>query len=190
MFCHEGVDIPELLKRATERDHEDAVDYESDDERREFRPCSNRKDFPADASGFELERDYESDEERREPIMSERLTAQSSQQTLHTALKHGRSASPAPAPPSKKSKNERKHKKAHYVRVEQREREGHTPRPKVVQRNIAAGTSIKTNLDSAELPAAHGAYVAKNYAETCADTKYLPEDLDAMGFECIPWNGV
>ena len=105
-------------------------------------------------------------------------------------LKRGRSTSPHPAPLPKKNKNARKHKKAHYVRAERREREGHVPRPKVVQRNAEAGTSFKTGLESEGLPAAHGAYVAKNITEADAKKKHSPADLDAMGFECIPWHGL
>lgn len=111
-------------------------------------------------------------------------------QHTSTGQKRGRSASPAPVPPPKKSKHARKHKKARYAREERLEREGHLPRPKVVQRNIKAGAGIKTTLDSARLPAAHGAYVAKNGAETSPGKKYLPADLDAMGLSRIPWNGM
>ena len=81
-------------------------------------------------------------------------------------------------------------KKARIERAEQREREGHVPRPKVIQRKIQEGTGVKTALDSEKLPAAHGAYVAKNFPEKCAGKEYLPEDLNAMGFTCIPWDGM
>ncbi len=75
-------------------------------------------------------------------------------------------------------------------RAEQREHEGHVPRPKVIQSKIQEGASVKTTLDSEKLPAAHGAYVAKNFPEKCAGKQYLPEDLDAMGFTRIPWDGM
>ena len=67
-------------------------------------------------------------------------------------LKRGRSTSPHPAPLPKKNKNARKHKKAHYVRAERRKREGHALRPKIVQRNTAAGASIKTSSIARSFP--------------------------------------
>lgn len=69
------------------------------------------------------------------------------------------------------------------------EREGHAPRPAVIKRNMPAGDGIKTGFDSGKLPVAHSAYVAKSSSEPCASKKHSPADLDAMGFDGVPWDG-
>ncbi len=78
-----------------------------------------------------------------------------SSSTSAACQKRKRSTSPAAAtPPLVKSKSSKKHKKSRMERAEQREREGHVPRPKVIQRKVQEGASIKTMLDSEKLPAA------------------------------------
>lgn len=181
IFCADGVDIQDLLTRAMERDAESALDHETDDEQTDFgndNDCRSNPEPCAAGGGPESS-----------TVPSNQHASSSTHAcALGSGQKRGRSASPTPLP--KKSKNARKHKKARYARAEQREREGHVPRPKVIQRNVQSGTGIKTALDSEKLPAAHGAYVAKNGSERSAGKQYSPAELDAMGFTGIAWNGM
>lgn len=196
------MDIKDLLTSAIEHDIETALDCETvtDDEREgDSDDCESR-----DPSSCLAE---------TQPIGGGSLTASSIQHvcpdpsspnrgrspsvlgqhpldTPQSGQKHRRSASPPPGPPLKKSRHARKHKKQLHQRAEQRERDGHTPRPKTIARNVKAGTSIKTTLDSGALPAARGAYVAKNSSEAGAAKTYLPADLDGMGFVELPWDGL
>lgn len=57
------------------------------------------------------------------------------------------------------------------------------------QADIPAGDGIKTGFDNEKLPVAHDACVAKSSLEPCASKKHSPMDLDAMGFDGVPWDG-
>ena len=192
-----GVDIEELLTRAAVQEGDTPLDAESDDEcEPDFAnlasdasasptdpepvcACSSAEN-PTDQAIYAVQT---TPERGRTPLFQT-----SNSPPVSCGQKRERSFSPAP--PRKKSKNARKHRKKTYTRAGQRERDGHIPRPKVVKRNVEAGSSIKTLLDSETLPAAHGAYVAKNTRESGAKKNYLPEDLDGMGLKEIPWDGL
>ena len=166
-----------------ERDNKSTQDHETDDE--EPSDCSDDDEVREGCDGSAPTNNacIYAENDGGHPVCSSSASA--------AWQKRERSASPAAAtPPQKKSKSAKKHKKARIERAEQREREGHVPRTKVIQRKIQEGTGVKTALDSEKLPAAHGAYVAKNFPEKCAGKEYLPEDLNTMGFTCIPWDGM
>lgn len=173
--------MEQLLARAVARDLENTLDCETDDE------------LPGDCGESREGSPFPNLHAPRPsppPIGGSSSITPSAQQAYAPESGKKRARSPPPAPaPAKKSKHARKHKKARYARAEQREREGLLPRPKVIKRNILAGDGIKTGLDSQKLPVAHGAYVAKNAPEPCASKKYLPADLDAMGFTELQWDG-
>lgn len=193
MFCADGVGIKELLARAIERDAEAALDAETDDEHMDSYvdsqdSCAALPDpYPIEAYSSSTRPAQKTD--AVQPIHKRgRAGYVQDPDAPHCVAKHERSLSPAL--PRKKSKHARKHRKKQCVRAEQRERDGHVPRPKVVEHKIEVGSSVKTAVNSENLPAAHGAYMAKNSSKAGASKAYLPADLDQMGFTKIPWDGL
>lgn len=179
------------MARAIERESEASLGCETDDEHADD-PCASREASPgqglAGPRPISASSTTSAVQHAYAPEPGQKRGRSPSADAPEPSQKRGRSPSPSLLP--KKSKNARKHKKTRYARAEKREREGHVQRPKVIKRRVEAGSSIKTTLDSEKLPVAQGAYVAKNSSEAGAAKTYLPADLDRMGFNEIPWDGL
>ncbi|KAF7369749.1 hypothetical protein MVEN_00306700 [Mycena venus] len=109
---------------------------------------------------------------------------------------------PPPSPPKRRRMDEviasgaRPMRYAHVKRREKRKKEkkqpgGQRPRPATLREHVHADRAIPTQLDAAELPAAHGAYAAKVEQGTWGSKKRrtLPE-LIGLGFRLIEWDGI
>lgn len=190
MLCAD-VGIAQLLERAVDRDHDDALDCGTDDEQ-----PGNASDDGRD--GYEGDRCASRPETRgrnslREtspglvdphPLGSGPSTAPSGRLTYAQGTPPKRGRSPSPAAPPRKSKHARKHKTARFARAEERERDGHVPRPRVINCRVESGTSIKTSLNSEALPT----------SQRTVPTPVLP---NRMGRPTLtrwgsrgPWNGM
>lgn len=179
------------MARAVERGYEAALGCEIDDEHADD-PCASREASPGPGLAGHIPASATSTASAVQHAYAaapgQKPGRNPTADIAEPSRKRGRSSSPSLPP--KKSKHTRKHKKMQHARAEQRERDGHIPRPKVVKRRVEAGSVIKTTLDSEKMPVAQGAYVAKNSSEAGADKTYLPADLDRMGFNEIPWDGL
>ncbi|KAF8054768.1 hypothetical protein FPV67DRAFT_1460189 [Lyophyllum atratum] len=68
--------------------------------------------------------------------------------------------------------------------------EGHQPRPNIVEQRVKGAEPIRTELRTEKLPAANGAYVAKNGNPDGAKKVQQVEELLARGFDSVPWEGI
>lgn len=84
---------------------------------------------------------------------------------------------------------------AHIKRREKRNKtiakDGQRPRPATLREHIQGDRAIPTQVDTSELPVAHGGYAAKAEDDTWGSKKRrsLPELIN-MGFELIHWDGM
>lgn len=112
---------------------------------------------------------------------------------------------PAPSRPEKRRRTafndmvdgKKPQTRSHRNRKEKRQKsikeDGHKPRASTKSKYVASAQPVQTGLNTADLPAAHGAYVAK--VEDKRGEKYGSKqrrtlgDLVRLGINILPWNG-
>lgn len=102
-------------------------------------------------------------------------------------------AAPAAAlkrpPPAEGPSASRQHRKRRRARDTEKARAGHRARAETIATHVRPSAPVQTSLATEDLPAARGAYVAKNETPPGAKKAQEVEDLLAQGFEYIAWNG-
>ncbi|PBK60324.1 hypothetical protein ARMSODRAFT_1026717 [Armillaria solidipes] len=82
-----------------------------------------------------------------------------------------------------------RHKKRHKARVKKYEVGGHQPSGHTLELIHHTTDPIHTSLATEALPSARGVYSALNFKESEPEREYAVDELLALGFSEVPWEG-
>ncbi len=83
-----------------------------------------------------------------------------------------------------------RHKKRRKARAKKYAMEGHRPSSRTLELIRQTADPIHTSLATEALPSARGAYSALNFKESESEREYTVDELLALGFSEVPWEGL